>query len=57
MMMRLVVLEAFNAVVDGTLDRQNLQATRADTGHNEVKDYAQHLGLLDVWRRDNPWDW
>ena len=51
---RMCVLGDFNAVMDGTLDRENPQAMRTGTGHDELRDWAQHLGLIDVWRRDHP---
>ena len=51
---RLIVLGDFNAVLDGRLDRQNPLPLRVGTGHDELRDWMQHQGLIDVWRRDHP---
>ncbi len=52
---RLVVLGDVNAVLGGSLDRQNPLPVRAGTGHDERRNWLQqNLGLIDVWRRNHP---
>ena len=51
---RLCVLGDFNAVLDGTLDRENGLPIRHGTGMEDFQNFVKECGLVDVWRRSSP---